>query len=227
LNGASLISVILFTVKVAAAATLAILPAGVALAYLLARRPFAGRTLVEAALLLPLAVPPVATGFLLLLLLGRNGPLGSLLEDVFGVRVAFTWVAAAIASGVMAFPLLVVAAKQAFESVDPRLEALSRTLGRGRWRTFASVTLPLAARGLVYGTTLAFARALGEFGATSVLAGFYPDGRETVALGIFSSVFAGDTRRAVVLAAISIALALGAILIGQSILARGRRETKT
>ncbi len=210
------------TLQVALVATAAILVPGTALAYLLARRRFPGKSLVEALLVLPLAIPPVATGFVLLLLLGRRGPVGSLLERAFGVHVAFTWGAAAIASGVMAFPLLVIAGRQAFEQVDSRLESLSRTLGRGPWRTFFTVSVPLGSRGIVHGMLLAFARSLGEFGATSILAGFSPGGGETLAIGIFSAINSGNDKHAVALAAISIALSLGAILIGQQVLARGR-----
>jgi molybdate transport system permease protein len=226
LSTPSLSSIVIATVAVGTAATAIVLSPGVALAYALARRRFFGRRVVEALLVLPLTIPPVATGFALLLLLGRRGPIGSLLERALGIRIAFTWGAAVIAAAVMAFPLLVLAARQAFEEVDPRLEALSRTLGRGPWRTFFTVSVPLASRGIVYGGVLGFARAIGEFGATSMLAGFSPSGGETLSLGIFSAVMSGDNRRALWLTAVSVAISLGAIFAGQSILWRNRRETR-
>jgi molybdate transport system permease protein len=222
----SLSSVVFLTLSIALAATAAIVAPGIALAWVLARRRFPGKRVVEALVTLPLAIPPVAVGFALLLLLGRRGPIGRVLEAAFGVRVAFTWAAAVIAAAVMALPLFVIAVRQAFESVDPRLEALSRTLGRGPWRTFVTVTLPLAARGIVYGATLGFARALGEFGATTMLAGFSPAGGETLAIGIFSAVNVGDDRRALALAVLSVTLSLAAILLGQSMLDRHRAEAR-
>ena len=226
MNSPSLSSVVALTLSIALGATIVILPPGIALAFLLARWRFPGKRIVEALITLPLAIPPVAVGFVLLRLLGRRGPIGAFLDQAFGIQIAFTWTAAVIAAVVMAFPLFVISARQAFEATDPRLEALARTLGRGRSRTFFTVTLPLGARGLVYGATLAFARALGEFGATSMLAGFSPAGGETLAIGIFSAVNVGDDRRALALAAVSAVLSLAAILLGQAMLARGREEER-
>src|SRR5689334_20517230 len=177
-----------FTLGVAALSTLAILPFGVALAWLLARRDWMGKSVVETLVALPLVIPPVATGLLLLKLLGRRGPLGSFLEDTLGIEVVFTWRGVVIATAIMSFPLLVRTARVAFEGVNPRLEQVARTLGAGHWRVFFTITVPLAARGILAGLVLAFARALGEFGATIMIAGNIPGKTSTLSLAIFQEV---------------------------------------
>jgi molybdate transport system permease protein len=199
---------VLFTVGVAAAATLWILPPGIALGWALARRPWRGRAAVEALVSLPLVLPPTAVGLALLLLLGRDGPL----YRAFGIEIAFTWKAVVIASGVVAFPLLVRSVRSALEEVDPRLLGVARTLGRGPLDTFFSVHLPLAWRGVLAGAVLAFARALGEFGATILVAGNIPGRTQTLALALFQRVQVGREREAVALAGVSAALAFGAML---------------
>src|SRR5687767_14028651 len=156
--------IVWFTAWVSALSTLAILPFGIALAWLLARHQWPGKSLVETLVALPLVMPPVATGLLLLKLLGRRGPVGGLLYDQLGVELVFTWRAVLIALGVMSFPLLVRSARVAFEEINPRFEQIARTLGAGNGRVFFTITLPLAFRGILGGMILAFARALGEFG---------------------------------------------------------------
>jgi molybdate transport system permease protein len=200
-----------FTVGVAALSTVAILPAGVALAWLLARRDWPGKALIETLVALPLVIPPVATGLLLLKLLGRRGLVGGWLERTFGWEIAFTWRGVVVATAVMSFPLFVRTARVAFEGVSPRLEHVARTLGAGPWRVFATITVPLAARGLAAGAVLAFARALGEFGATIMLAGFIPGQTATLALSIYHLVQLGRDREALALLAISVTIAFAAV----------------
>lgn len=209
-----------FTVGVAALSTLAILPFGVALAWLLARREWRGKSLVETIVALPLVIPPVATGLLLLKLLGRRGPLGGWLESTFGWEIVFTWRGVVVATAIMSFPLLVRTARVAFESVSPRLEQVARTLGARPWRVFVTVTLPLARRGLIAGAVLAFARALGEFGATIMVAGFIPGKTATLALSIYHFVQLGRDDEALVLLAVSITIAFGAVWLSEWFLRR-------
>lgn len=209
-----------FTVRVAALATLAILPPGLALAWLLARRRFPGKALVETLVALPLVMPPVATGLLLLKLVGRRGPVGGFLHERFGLDVVFTWRAVVLAMAVMSFPLLVRGARVAFEGVPLRLEQIARTLGASDARVFATVTLPLAARGITGGALLAFARALGEFGATIVVAGNIPGRTSTLALGIYSLVQLGEDGGALRLLAVSVAIAFAAVAASEWFLRR-------
>jgi molybdate transport system permease protein len=172
--------------QVAACASAAGLPPAIAVGYGLARGRFAGKWLVEAAVNLPLVLPPVVTGYLLLLCLAPRGPLGAILQNWFGVKIVFTWWAAAVASMVMGFPLMVRAIRLAFQAVDPRLERVARTLGAGRWATFFTVSLPLARRGVVAGAVLAFARSLGEFGATIMVAGNIEGQTRTIPLAVYT-----------------------------------------
>jgi molybdate transport system permease protein len=210
------------TLRVAALATLLGLPPAVGLAWLLARRRFRGKALVEACVALPMVLPPVAVGLGLLLLLGRRGPLAPLLSAL-GIEVVFTWVAAALAAAVVGFPLLVRACEHSFAEIDPRYERLARSLGLGPLATFFRVSLPLARRGVAYGALLAFTRALGEFGATAVVAGIIPGRTETLALGIWSRVQRGDDAGALALCAASFALALAALWAAEGGLGRGSR----
>lgn len=210
------------TLRVAAVATLASIPPAVGLAWLLARRDFRGRSLVQAGVALPMVLPPVAVGVALLLLLGRRGPFAPLLAAL-GIEIVFTWVAAALAAAVVGFPLLVRACEHAFAEIDPRHERLARSLGLGALAAFFRVSLPLARRGVVYGSLLAFTRSLGEFGATAVVAGIIPGRTETLALGIWSRVQLGDDAGALLLCAASFALALAALWIAEAWLGRGPR----
>lgn len=212
--------VVWFTAWVSALSTLAILPVGIAVAWLLARRDWPGKSIVETLVSLPLVIPPVATGLILLKLFGRRGPLGRFLHDAFGLEIVFTWKAVLIALGVMSFPLFVRSTRVAFEQVNPRLENIARTLGASDWKVFFTISLPLAKRGLIAGTILAFARALGEFGATMMVAGNIPGQTSTLSLDIFQSVQLGDDGHALRLLAVSVALAFGAVWISEVILRR-------
>ncbi|NTX03094.1 molybdate ABC transporter permease subunit [Myxococcus sp. CA051A] len=214
---------VLFTVTVAAVATLIILPPGVAAAYALARWRGPGRGVVDTVLALPLVLPPTAVGLVLLELLGRNGPLGRLLDAV-GVEVVFTPGAVVLASAVMAFPLLVRSARSGFEEVDPRLVAVARTLGDSRARAFFRVTLPLAWRGVAVGALLAFSRALGEFGATVLVAGNIPGRTQTLSLAIFQYTQLGQDAQALRLAGVAALLAFVAVYATEGLTRwRGRR----
>lgn len=215
-----LFHVTLFTLGVALLSTLLILPPGVALGWLLARRRWPGKAIVETLVTLPLVIPPVATGLILLKLFGRRGPLGGFMQNVFGVEIVFTWKAVVIATAVMSFPLLVRSARVAFEEVPQRLEGVARTLGAGPWRVFFAITLPLAKRGLLAGCVLAFARALGEFGATVMIAGMIPGETITLALGIYHEVQLGNDNAALGLLGVSVALAFGAVALSERLLRR-------
>ena len=215
-----IVQVTFFTLGVALLSTLLILPPGVALGWLLARRRWPGKAVVETLVALPLVIPPVATGLILLKLFGRRGPLGLLVQNVFGIEIVFTWRAVVLATAVMALPLLVRSARVAFEEVPERLEGVARTLGAGPWRTFFTITLPLAKRGLLAGCVLAFARALGEFGATVMIAGMIPSETITLALGIYHEVQLGHDDAALALLSVSVALAFGAVALSEWLLRR-------
>ena len=211
-----------FTLGVATLSTLMILPFGIALSWLLARRDWPGKSIVETVVALPLVIPPVATGLLLLKFLGRRGLLGGWIERTFGWEIVFTWRAVVIATAVMSFPLLVRTARVAFENVNPRLEQVARTLGARPWRMFVTVTLPLARRGLVAGALLAFARALGEFGATIMVAGYIPGQTATLSLSIYHLVQLGHDGEALGLLMISTVTAFGAVWASEWFLRRRR-----
>ena len=215
---ADLLPVTFFTLGVALLSTLLIVPPGVALAWTLARCNWPGKSLVETLVALPLVIPPVATGLILLKLFGRRGPLGHFFENTLGIEIVFTWKAVVLATAVMSFPLFVRTARVAFEEIDPRLEQVARTLGAGPWDTFFSVTLPLARRGLVAGGVLAFARALGEFGATIMIAGLIPGETITLALGIYHHVQLGQDNEAAALLVISVALAFAALWLSERLI---------
>lgn len=209
-----------FTLGVALLSTLLILPPGVWLGWLLARRHWRGKAIVETVVALPLVIPPVATGLILLKLFGRRGVLGKFFEQTLGIEIVFTWKAVVVATAVMSFPLLVRTVRVAFEAVPLRLEQVARTLGSGPWRVFFTITLPLARRGLLAGSVLAFARALGEFGATVMVAGYIPGQTGTLALGIYHLVQLGQDETALVLLLISVLLAFGAVAVSEWLLRR-------
>jgi molybdate transport system permease protein len=175
---------------------------GIPLAYVLAKRRFWGRAAVDVLVTLPLVLPPTVTGYYLIVLLGRQGLVGAPLYALTGWSVAFTWYAAVVAATVMALPLMVRTARAAIEAVNPDLERAAFVLGRPEWRTALEVTLPLARRGIIAGLVLAFARALGEFGATLMLAGNIPGRTATVPLAIYTAVSTGETVEAQVLVAL-------------------------
>lgn len=213
--------IVFFTIKVSSLSTLLILPLGIAAAWLLARRDWPGKAFVETAVMLPLFVPPVATGLLLLMLFGRKGPLGSALGGL-GVEIVFTWRAVVIACAVMSFPLLVRTAQTAFQEVNTRFEDIARTLGASEWRVFGTISLPLAARGVVAGAVLAFARAMGEFGATAVVAGMIPRKTMTISLSIYQHIQLGQDGVALPLLLVSMAIVFVTVLCGQIISTRKR-----
>jgi molybdate transport system permease protein len=215
--------IIWFTAWVSAFSTLLILPFGLALAWALAKRDWPGKSFVETVVSLPLVIPPVATGLILLKLFGRRGTLGGFLHDKFNFDVIFTWWAVLLALSVMSFPLLVRSARVAFEEVNPRLEQIARTLGAGHWRVFFTITIPLAARGILAGMILAFARALGEFGATIMVAGNIPGKTSTLSLAIFQNVQLGEDDHAFRLLAVSVVIAFGAVWVSESLLRRKKK----
>ena len=221
------IGILLLSLKVAFWAMLLTLPVALALAMLLARADFPGKTLLDGLVNLPLVLPPVVVGYLLLVLFGRNGPLGSILEAHLGVVFAFRWTGAALAAAVMGLPLAVRAMRQALEGVDRGLEAAAATLGASRAWIFASVTLPLIAPGLLNGMLLAFARGLGEFGATITFVSSIPEETQTLPLAIynFTQVPGGDAQ-AWRLCALSIALSLGALMLSEWLLRAARRRVQ-
>jgi len=215
-------SPVLLSLRVGLSALAVIVVTGTLAARAMTRRHFPGKDVVDGLLVLPLVLPPVVTGFLLLVLLGRNGPVGRLLEGAFGVRLLFTLHAAVLAAVVVAFPLMYQSAKAAFQSVDARLEDAARTLGAGEARVFLTVTLPLAWPGLVAGMVLSFARSLGEFGATVMVAGNIPGETTTVPLAIFFLADAGDLRAAGVYALVISALSM-VLVVALNVWTRRRR----
>jgi molybdate transport system permease protein len=211
--------VVRFTIWAALMSVALIVPPGLALAWILARWQWRGKSLVETFVTLPLVVPPVATGLILLHLFGRKGPLGKLLSSL-GVDVVFTWKAVVLALSVMSLPLLVRSARAAFEGVNVRLENVARTLGASPWRVFFTISLPLAKRGIAAGIILAFARALGEFGATIMVAGNIPGRTSTMALEIFHSVQLSKDDHAWRLLAVSAVIAFAAVWTSEWLLRR-------
>ncbi len=178
-------SALLLSLKVGVTAVVFSLPFAIAIGYVLARRRFPGRLLVQGLIDMPLVLPPVVTGYLLLILFAPNGPLGSVLDSL-GIRIAFTWLGAALASAVVSFPLMVRSIRSAIHSVDRRYELAARSLGATKMNTLFSITLPLARHGIISGCLLAFARSVGEFGATIMLAGDIPGQTRTIPLAIYS-----------------------------------------
>lgn len=184
---------------VAALATIFALAFGLACGWLLARRAFRGRELLDAILTLPLVLPPTVLGYYLLVLLGQRSPVGRAFESVFGFSLVFTWQAAVVAATIHALPIVVRSARAAFEDVPRPLEQAARTLGAGEWEVFRRVTLPLARRGIFSATTLAFARALGDFGTTLMVAGNIPGRTQTASIAIYNAVEAGRDKEALLL----------------------------
>jgi molybdate transport system permease protein len=212
----SILALAAFTTLMGTVSTLLALPAGIAAAWLLARCSFSGKPVVETLLSLPLVLPPVATGFLLLQLFGLNSVVGRAL-DRLGIEVVFTWKAVVLAMAVMSFPLMVLTIRAGFEQVDTRYERVAATLGASPWRVFVTITLPLATRSIVAAAILGFARALGEFGATIVVAGGIPGQTQTLAVAIFNLTESGRDADASRLLLVSIALAFAAMLLANVI----------
>ena len=188
----SLITTLLLSLKIAGTATLLNFVFGTAASFVLARGRFVGRGLLDTLLMLPMVLPPTVMGYYLLVLFGRNGVLGQLLQEYFGISLIFTWQGAVLAATAVTFPLVCKPARAAFEEVNPQLEQAARVLGLGEWAVFLRVTLPLAWRGILAGLLLAFARALGEFGATLMVAGSIPGQTQTLSIAVYEAVQAGD-----------------------------------
>lgn len=218
------ISIILLSAKVALAATLFAVPLAFAVAWLLARYEFRGKSLLQAMVTLPLVVPPVVTGYALLVLFGNKGVIGAFLLEWFGIGFAFRWTGAALAAGVMAFPLLVRPIRLSIEAVDHGLEEAAATLGASRLMAFLTVTLPLVMPGVLAGTMLGFAKALGEFGATITFVSNIPGETQTLSLAVYSLLQSpsGDTE-ALRLIIASIVIAIAAVIISEWLARRIRR----
>ena len=215
------------SLKVAFWSVLCSLPIAVAVAMLLARSNFPGKSLFDAIVHLPLVLPPVVIGYFLLLLLGRRGSLGAVLEEYFGIVVAFRWTGAAIAAGIMGFPLMVRAIRLSIEAVDGGLEAAARTLGATRWRVYATVTLPLALPGILTGALLSFARSLGEFGATITFVSNIPGETRTLPLAIYTlTQVPGGDAAALRLSVIAILLSVMALMLSEYFVQRAQRRGK-
>ena len=212
--------IVRFTLAVCALSTLLILPFGLAVAWPLARYRWPGKLLLETLVTLPLVLPPVATGLLLLKFFSRRGGVGAFLHEHLGIDVVFTWRAVVVAAAVMSFPLLVRSARVGFQSVNQRLEHIARTLGASNPRVFFTITVPLASRGIVAGILLAFARAVGEFGATIVVAGNIPGRTTTLSLEIFETVQLGHDASAYRLLIVSVIIAFGAVWLSEALMKR-------
>ncbi|HTC17908.1 MAG TPA: molybdate ABC transporter permease subunit [Stellaceae bacterium] len=218
---------LLLSLRVGLVSVVFSLPVGLAVAWLLARRDFTGKTLLNGLIHLPLVLPPVVVGFALLVLFGRNGAVGSWLYQVFGITFAFDWKGAALASAVMAFPLMVRAMRLSLENVDRRLEAAARTLGAGQLKVFATLTLPLMSPGILTGSILAFARSVGEFGATITFVSNIPGATRTLPLALYSlTQVPGGDQEAWRLTAISVALAMAALVASELVARRLDRRIR-
>lgn len=202
---------IILSLKVAIIAVCIDFVFGMAVARFMARRDFVGKNLAESLMILPMVLPPTVLGYGLLIFLGKRGPVGQILLDWFGFQIIFTWWAAVLASAIVSFPLMYQSAKAAFSSVDLSLEKAARTLGTGEIRIFLTITLPLAWPGILAGLVLAFARALGEFGATLMVAGNIPGKTQTVPLAIYSAVESGEEETAKILVLVITVLSFAAL----------------
>lgn len=218
---------IALSLKVAVAASLASLPPGIAVAWLLARRRFFGKSLLDALVHLPLVLPPVVVGYALLVALGHNGAIGRVLADHFGITLAFRWTGAALASAIMGFPLMVRAIRLSIEAVDRRLEQAAATLGASPLRVFLTVTVPLAWPGIVAGGVLAFAKALGEFGATITFVSSIPGETRTLSSAIYGLMQAPGGEAGIWrLALVALAISLAALMASEWLVRRQRREAR-
>jgi molybdate transport system permease protein len=213
------------TLRIALAATLVSLPFGIAVAWLLARKEFWGKALLDGLVHLPLVLPPVVTGYLLLIVFGRKAPIGAFLADHLGIVFSFRWTGAALACGVMAFPLMVRAIRLSFEAIDHRLEEAAATLGADRLWVFLTVSLPLALPGIIAGTILAFARALGEFGATITFVSNIPGETRTISAAIYTlTQVPGGDAAALRLVVVAVAIALTALVASEWFARRAGRR---
>ncbi len=224
---ASDLSIVLLSLRAAALSTAILVPVGLGLAWILARRSFRGKFIVDILVTLPLALPPVVVGYALLWSVGGSSPVGQAIESIFGTPVVFTWVAAALAGAIVSMPLAVRTFAVALSQVDPVLEGAARGLGAGPVRVFLTITLPLAYRGLLAGLLLGFVRAFSEFGATIVVAGNIPGETQTTPLAIFTRLSAGDDWGAARLAIISVGIAILAIAAHNYMLARANNAPRS
>lgn len=216
---------VILSLKISGIAVLCSLPFGILMAWILVRCRFPGKALLDSLIHLPLVLPPVVVGYLLLIALGRRGFIGEWLWDWFGFSFAFSWRGAALASAVIAFPLMVRAIRLALEAVDTRLEQAARTLGAGRWRVFFTITLPLTLPGVIVGTVLAFARSLGEFGATITFVSNIPGETRTIPLAMYTLIETpGAESAAARLCVIAILLALVSLLLSEWLARWGRKR---
>lgn len=214
------VSIIALSLQIALVATAVTLPLGMLIAWLLVRKQFRGKFVLDVVVSLPLALPPVVIGYVLLWVVGTNGWVGQVSESWFGSTLAFTWIAAALAAAIVSLPLVVRSFAAALAGVDPRLEVAARGLGASGIRTFFTITLPLAYRGVIAGALLGFVRALSEFGATIVVAGNIPGRTQTVPSAIFTRISAGDTDAAWRLALVSVILGIAALAVHNWLLKR-------
>lgn len=216
------------SLQVALTAVLISLPSAIAIGYVLAKFSFKGKFIVQNIIDLPLVLPPVVTGYFLLVLMGPKGPVGSLLESIFHIRIAFTWSGAALASAIVSYPLMVRSIRSAFSSLDPRLELVSQSLGVTPWKTFLQVSLPLASNGIFAGCLLAFARSIGEFGATIMIAGDIPGQTRTIPLAIYSlSNTVGGIKSGWPLVLVAVILSSVSLFIGEIFERRSKRYEHT
>ena len=201
------------------------MPLAIIIGFLISRNRIPGTIFLDIAVSLPLAVPPVVIGFLLLLLLGRGGPIGQILHNIFETEIVFTWIAAVIASSIVSFPLVARATITAIGEIDEKLEHAARTLGASQFRVLFTITIPLAYRGILAGTLLGFVRAMSEFGATIIVAGNIPGKTQTIPLAIYSSVQLRDDKNAIMLTIFSITLAILTLLVHNWLVTRTRKSS--
>ena len=221
-----MVDLILLSIKVATVATLINIPIAIYIGWLIGRRNIKGKVILETVISLPLALPPVVTGYFLLILVGRESAFGQISQFLFGTDIVFTWVASAMAASVVSFPLMVRAIIVAMQGVDITLERSARSLGAGPIRTFILITLPLCYNGLVAGILLGFVRAIGEFGATIVVAGNIPGRTQTIPLAIYSKVQLGKDYEAMNLIIVSTILAIITLIIHHWLIVRGSRKSQ-
>ncbi|MEC9366755.1 MAG: molybdate ABC transporter permease subunit [Chloroflexota bacterium] len=221
-----MVELILLSIKVATVATFINIPIAIYIGWLIGRRNIKGKVILETVISLPLALPPVVTGYFLLILVGRESAFGQISQFLFGTDIVFTWVASAIAASVVSFPLMVRAIIVAMQGVDITLERSARSLGAGPIRTFILITLPLCYNGLVAGILLGFVRAIGEFGATIVVAGNIPGRTQTIPLAIYSKVQLGKDSEAMNLIIVSTILAIITLIIHHWLIVRGSRKSQ-
>ena len=212
------------TFRVAIVATVINVPLALGVSWLLVKTRAPGRLIVDVLVSLPLAVPPIAIGFFLLLLLGREGPIGGVTRSLLGADIVFTWIAAAAASAVVSFPLMARATMVAMAGVDERLEMSARSLGAGPWRVFFTITVPLAMKGILAGVLLGFVRAISEFGATITVAGNIAGKTQTLPLALYSAVILRDDSTALLLTSIAIAIAVATLVVHNWLLAKTSRQ---